>query len=162
VITGPRLTPKQVRLRNEDWIRRARLLVEERSEQARLDLDVVSYVAFRIGCSILQAEWLVKETTGARTLRLTAAQLSALECAGLEERADDLEPDEQILRAAWRGRQLEVTDATREAIFRALTDRSNAEDADAQQRADAAIRRQAAGAAAALANLASAVLKGGA
>ena len=87
-------------------------------------------------------------------LRLTLAQVSALECAGLDQPEG---PAEVTLAAAWRGRVLEVTDATRDALFEAVNDRSNAEDAQAEQTGDIFARR----AARSLSALASAVLRAG-
>lgn len=82
------------------------------------------------------------------TLTLTPAQVSALECAGLD--LDDLEPSEVMVRDAWTGRRLTVTHATRDALADALHDLANAEDAQAEEQGDQAAR----GASLALTNLA--------
>lgn len=74
------------------------------------------------------------------TIRLTDAQRSALECAGLEL----TEPDEAgllALREAWDGRnEIDVTADTLEAILDGLTDRINAEDALAEEEHNLAAR----------------------
>ena len=84
------------------------------------------------------------------TIRLTAAQRSALECAGLEMP----EPDQIALALAWQGRDvLDVTAETKDAIVAALTELANGEDALAEQTDDRDVRRGARGACAALGKL---------
>jgi hypothetical protein len=85
-------------------------------------------------------------------IRLSASQLSALECAGI----DDKFP--AILRA-WRGGSLCFEPAEADALYSELNDRSNGEDAAAEHATDPAFRRQARGAALALGNLAGRVLR---
>lgn len=82
-------------------------------------------------------------------IRLTPAQRSALECAGLELAPFDDEPGLRALRAAWSGDELVVTPDTLDAILSGLTDCCNAEDAQADEHGDAKAR----GACAALCNL---------
>lgn len=68
----------------------------------------------------------------AALVRLTDAQQSALECAGLgetERYGDEL----ATLAAAWKGRTLVVSAETRDTLFSELTDLSNGEDEDAQR-----------------------------
>lgn len=77
----------------------------------------------------------MKGNMNANVISLSDAQMSALECCGLFE-CDDLNADEQVLRQAVEGRRLVVTDGNRDAIFRALTDWSNAEDEVAQDRSN--------------------------
>lgn len=103
-----------------------------------------------------------QRTSQTERIRLTDAQLSALECSGLEiidRDADDAE-DLAVLAAAWTGRTLTVTDATRESLWRAINDRSNAEDAAAEQDNDPAMRTFARRASRSLATLGSRVLRG--
>lgn len=88
------------------------------------------------------------------TIRLTAAQRSALECAGLELAEDG---PEVVLRAAWQGDRLVFDVRDREALFDALNDRSNAEDAQAEEQRDRYARQ----AARSLAAVASRVLRAG-
>lgn len=100
-------------------------------------------------------------------IRLTNAQTSALECAGLEH-SDDLVDEESlrddlaILSSSWNRdkRTLTVTDETRESLWRALNDRSNAEDAAAEEDDDAEMRTFARRASRSLASLGSRVLCG--
>jgi hypothetical protein len=92
------------------------------------------------------------------TIRLTAGQISALECSGVLELDEFDGPEMVVLAEAWQGRRLVVTEATRDALFTALTDRSNAEDATAQH-GPAELRQAAAGASLALANLSTKVLR---
>lgn len=87
------------------------------------------------------------------TIILTTAQRSALECAGLDMAET---ATERILADAWRGTRLVVTNETRDALFEAVNDRSNAEDAQAIEQRDVYARR----AARALENLASKILRG--
>ena len=68
--------------------------------------------------------------TGRYAVRITEAQLSALECAGLFEVPDG--PDEAALAAAIDGRRLVVTNETREALVSALIELCNGEDAIAE------------------------------
>jgi hypothetical protein len=91
-------------------------------------------------------------------LVLTPAQRSALECAGLE--APD-GPKETALALAWKGgNALDYADADRDAIFEALTDLSNAEDAFAEDTSqDAEMRKHARRAARSLGAIASRVLR---
>jgi hypothetical protein len=82
------------------------------------------------------------------TVKLTAAQVSALECAGLDEATP-------MITKAWTTRTaLAVDPADLDALVQELTEASNSEDASAQDTTDPTMRRQAAGAAAALGNLA--------
>jgi hypothetical protein len=85
-------------------------------------------------------------------IRLSASQFSALECAGLDE-------DFPALLRAWRGGSLVFEPAEAEALYSELNDRSNSEDATAEQATDTVLRRQARGAAQALGNLAGKVLR---
>lgn len=88
-------------------------------------------------------------------ITLTAAQISALECAGL-----DWESEPGPIERAWRTRGKFVFDESeRESLFSAVNDASNSEDAAAQHVDDATMRRQANNAAKALGNLASKVLR---
>lgn len=66
-----------------------------------------------------------------QTVRLTDAQLSALQCAGILDGRDDLTADEDVLRLSVQGAELVVSVTTRPAIVRAICDLSNAEDATA-------------------------------
>lgn len=87
-------------------------------------------------------------------LKLTAAQVSALECAGL-----DLDDSSPKTTAAWSGgRYLTFDAADADALFSELNELSNGEDLTAQAATDPVQKRQAAGAAVALGNLASKVL----
>jgi hypothetical protein len=61
------------------------------------------------------------------TIKLTDAQVSALECSGLEELHPEFDADLFVLREAWKGQTLVVTADTRDALFSALIDRANAE-----------------------------------
>ncbi len=80
-------------------------------------------------------------------VRLTKAQRTALQCAGLELAC---EPSERALAAAWDGgTTLRFERSQSELINRALTDASNAEDYCAETTGDRAAR----GAALALANI---------
>lgn len=87
-------------------------------------------------------------------VHLTDAQASALECAGL-----DLDDSSPKLTAAWAGgRQLVFDAADRDALFSEVNELSNGEDGTAQAATDPTMKRQAAGAALALGNLASKIL----
>lgn len=91
-------------------------------------------------------------------VRLTDAQASALECAGLDLSADDLEPEERLLAAVWQGNKLRFQESERDTVHRALINLSNAEDAMANDdNRDTLSRRHARGAAQALSNLATLV-----
>lgn len=94
------------------------------------------------------------------TIRLTTAQLSALECSGLFEGPDPDSNDERILREALTsGRLMEVTAESAEAILSALTNLANAEDYAALNDSDPDMRRYARRAASALTNLSGKVAK---
>jgi len=68
-------------------------------------------------------------------LRLTPAQRSALECAGLE--LEPVSADEAVLqRCLVEGRVLYIPAADREAVWRAVNELSNAEDAHYQATKD--------------------------
>lgn len=94
-----------------------------------------------------------------RRLRLTEAQTSALECRHF----DLADPAEAELLEAWdqASETLTVTDANREALFEALNEASNAEDAGSQEAEDPQERRWAARSARSLSALASRVLRAG-
>jgi hypothetical protein len=86
-------------------------------------------------------------------IKLTPAQRSALECAGLDYfDRDALDRGERALADAWTGRYLEITPETIDAIIDGLTDRANAED-DLAGMPDCGSARSARGACAALTNL---------
>lgn len=91
------------------------------------------------------------------TIRLTTAQRSALECAGLDMIADsDTDPEWRGLiavAAAWSGNDFDVTPDTINAVMVGLTDLQNNEDATADNIGDADCRRKALGARTALENL---------
>lgn len=88
------------------------------------------------------------------TIRLSDAQISALECAGLEPGEHDT-----VVRA-WASRARLAFDlADRDALFSELTDLSNAEDATAEQERDRDMRKFARRASMALATVASKVLR---
>jgi hypothetical protein len=92
------------------------------------------------------------------TIKLTAAQRSALECAGLDWQD---ETDGLVLRA-WSGRSLRFEVAGAEDLASALNELSNSEDASAEywrERSEARLAKSAAGASMALANLSFAVRK---
>lgn len=92
------------------------------------------------------------------TIALSPTQVSALECAGLE--CPDLSTDEAILADAWKGKSLLITAETREAIYSALNERSNAEDDFAEDSSkDVDDRNNARRAARSLSVLASRVLR---
>ncbi len=81
-------------------------------------------------------------------IRLTPAQRSALECAGLDLIQDD--DDEMVaVRDAWSGGDFVVRDDTIDAILSGLIDMINAEDTVAIEQND----RKARGACTALGNL---------
>ena len=81
-------------------------------------------------------------------IRLTPAQVSAIECRPLDE-------EEAIIARCWQGGRLVFAPADREALYVALNEASNAEDADAGLRGDKFARR----AASSLATLAAKVLR---
>lgn len=91
------------------------------------------------------------------TIWLTDAQVSALECSGVEEEPKD--HIDQVVSRAWDMDVLRFMPESQEELFAALTELSNAEDAQAQQETDNQARAQARGAAKALQNLASKVLR---
>lgn len=62
-------------------------------------------------------------------LRLTDAQVSALECRGLEAPTD---AGEELVARCWTGGVLHFAEADREALFDALNEMSNREDAQHQ------------------------------
>lgn len=87
-------------------------------------------------------------------IRLTPAQVSALECAGL-----DLEPlsdGERAVLAAWEGHSFVVRSDTVDDIQTGLTELANSEDYVAENRGD----RGARGACRALCNLSDRVFAG--
>jgi hypothetical protein len=84
--------------------------------------------------------------------RLTPAQRSALECAGLH--VEPLTPGERALRDAWSGNLLHVEPEDLDAVIDGVNDRSNAED----EAADHGIPG-ARGASTALTNLAQALMR---
>jgi hypothetical protein len=88
-------------------------------------------------------------------VRLTDAQWSALECAGL----DLADGDDGLLRKVWERRRgiLRFSASQREHVSRALTELANAEDDSAERDRDPATRKYARGARDALTNLASKV-----
>jgi hypothetical protein len=88
------------------------------------------------------------------TIRLTPAQRSALECAGLDMAEAD-EPGLLALRDAWSADTLTVTSDTYAAVLDGLTDRCNAEDAQADEQHDAKAR----GACTALCNLSARLIR---
>jgi hypothetical protein len=88
------------------------------------------------------------------TIRLTEAELSALECAGLGE-FDDNDRSAVIIQA-WQGRSLAFDEADRDALWTLINDLSNSEDESNDRKPDAYARR----ASRALARLASMVLLG--
>lgn len=72
------------------------------------------------------------------TIRLTTAQRSALECAGLDLLYDGADA---LIDAAWNGRgDFVVTNETRNALVSALHEMSNAEDYVAERDGDRAAR----------------------
>lgn len=88
---------------------------------------------------------------------LTDGQRSALECSGL-----DLDDGSPITTRCWNGKTVLAFEAgDRDGLYSELNDLSNAEDGTAQTTRDPVQRRQAAGAAAALGNLAGKVLRVG-
>lgn len=67
------------------------------------------------------------------SIRLTDAQWSAIECAGiLDSDPETLSSGENILRLSLYARQLTVSVTCREAIAEALTELANSEDALAE------------------------------
>lgn len=94
------------------------------------------------------------------TVRLTAAQRSALECAGLE--SIEAESDVlAVLARSWDGvSRLSFDEAERIDVFEAITERANAEDGQAEDGSeDPDVRRMARGACVALTNLANKILR---
>lgn len=77
------------------------------------------------------------------TVRLTDAQISAFECAGMEPGADDLTPEDQLLQRVWQGSRLVFDPADRDAVWFAVCERSNAEDGQAEETGDPLARRAA-------------------
>jgi len=91
------------------------------------------------------------------TIRLSVAAVSALECRGLEEAID---AHDQAVKAAWKGSRLVFYGSERDALFEALNEMSNAEDAFAEERNhDPELRRFAGRAARSLAAVAGRVLR---
>lgn len=89
-------------------------------------------------------------------IRLSSAQRSALECAGLMD--DD--PEDRVLLEAWcHPNKLAVTGQTRDQLYSALNALSNSEDGLAQVERDPSLRRYARLAAGTLATLAGKVLR---
>jgi len=91
-------------------------------------------------------------------LRLSEAAISALECAGFE-----LDDDPSPIQRAWTKRDVLEFDADEaEALFSALNEQSNNEDAQAQNtNCDPDVRKYARRAASALATVAGKVLRMG-
>jgi hypothetical protein len=87
-----------------------------------------------------------------QTVRLTAAQASALECSGVDVAPDE---HEQLVLDAWvADREFVVHEEFRDRVVSALIELANAEDAMAENRAlDPALRAGARGACRALSNL---------
>ena len=79
------------------------------------------------------------------SVRLSPAAVSALECRGLEE-VDGVE--ELAVKVAWEGSRLAFYEGEREALFSALNEMSNAEDAFAEERTHCPEMRKYAGRAA--------------
>ena len=89
---------------------------------------------------------------------LSPAAVSALECAGLDWDAAEVGPIER----AWSTRRKLTFDISdRDALFDALNEASNSEDASAQNTTDKEMRRHANTAARALATVAGKVLRVG-
>lgn len=87
-----------------------------------------------------------------RRIRLTSAQVSALECSGILEAAEG--PREAAVLAAWQGSLLIVAHEALDDVCGGLVDLANAEDASAEEGSlDPVQRRQARGACDALSNL---------
>jgi hypothetical protein len=88
------------------------------------------------------------------TIRLTPAQRSALECAGLDLPDDQLNDGELAVRYAWNRNDFDVREDTIDAVMDGLTDLCNAEDAIATEQGDGTVMgRKARGACEALCNL---------
>lgn len=86
-------------------------------------------------------------------VKLTSAQESALECAGLDFRGFE---EERVVWKAWNGSWLEFAPEDREALASALCELSNAEDACAERLAaegEKVLAKLTRGAAVALGNL---------
>lgn len=81
-----------------------------------------------------------REVTPVR-IRLTSAQIAALECAGLDLAVDD---EERLLAAAFTGKTLEFAAADRDAIYSAIVEAANAEDGMAEDPSRDTDARQAA------------------
>lgn len=79
------------------------------------------------------------------SVRLSPAAVSALECRGLEE-VEGIE--ELVVKTAWCGSKLVFFEGEREALFSALNEMSNAEDAFAEERTHCPEMRKFAGRAA--------------
>ena len=91
---------------------------------------------------------------------LTEAQVSALECRDAFDPGPQADPGDSFLAARLERRALVFAADERELVWQLINEASNAEDAFAQMpEHDPVLRRKAAGAAQALANLASAVLR---
>lgn len=96
------------------------------------------------------------------TIRLTDAQYSALECAGLlDGETDTLTVEERYLLDALHGRTLRVTAANVEPIADALNELSNSEDAFAETTTDRDSRTHARRAARTLYNLIGVIRRAG-
>jgi len=86
-------------------------------------------------------------------IRLTDAQLSALECSGIEF-PEGAEEDTLLAAIRWGTRQLHFAEADRNALHTAIIGLCNAEDATAEDASeDPEARRWARGARTALTNL---------
>jgi hypothetical protein len=102
------------------------------------------------------SEYEAVREAGQVRLRLTDAQVAALEGRGLEEPQD---PAEDALAAAWRGQFLMFAPGSADLLFEALRDASNAEDAFAEMPGDRDLRAFARRAARSLAALSGRVLR---
>lgn len=88
-------------------------------------------------------------------IKMTDAQLSALECGGIFEDIED-----RYLPAIINGKTLSFTECARDRVFEIITDISNSEDAMAEETSlDSETRKLARRAAAAAANLGCKILR---
>jgi len=53
------MTKKELQARDAEWLRIGKQLVQQKDGMRRLGLDPAMYVAFKIGCSLTQAEWIL-------------------------------------------------------------------------------------------------------
>lgn len=88
-------------------------------------------------------------------VRLTPAQISALECRPITS----IEPEDAAIRACWVGQQIVFHASEYEPLSAWLTEASNAEDGHAQESTDPDTRRFAFAASRSLAAIASALLR---